>query len=69
MPDEMSVTEAPVLFVIDEEDEPMLVNYRVKGAYYILDRLFERAQMRVGKKGIVTIYSSKYKKSLWERLF
>lgn len=69
MPDEMSVTEAPVLFVIDEEDEPMLVNYRVKGAYYILDRLFERAQMRVGKKGIVTIYSSKYKRSLWERLF
>ncbi len=69
MPEEMSVTEAPVLFVIDDHDEPMLVNYRVKGAYYILDRLIERAQMRVGKKGIVTIYSSKYKRSLWERLF
>ena len=69
MPEEMSVTEAPVLFIIDEEDEPMLVNYRVKGAYYIIDRLFLRAQMRVGKRGIVTIYSNKYKRSLWERLF
>lgn len=69
MPEEMSVTEAPVLFVIDENDEPMLVNYRVKGAYYILDRLILRAQMRVGKEGIVTIYSKKYKRSLWERLF
>lgn len=69
MPQKMSVTEAPVLFVIDDESEPMLVNYRVKGAYYIIDRLIMRAQMRVGKSAIVSIYSDEYKKSLFERIF
>lgn len=69
MPEEMSVAEAPVLFVIDEHGEAMLVNYRVKGAYYILDRLIDRAQMRVGKKGIISIYSKNHKPSLFERLF
>ncbi|NBW42184.1 hypothetical protein EBR25_14525, partial [bacterium] len=69
MPNEMSVAEAPVLFLIDEHGEPMLVNYRVKGVYYIVDRLFQRAQMRVGKEGIVSIYSKGYEPSLFERLF
>jgi type IV secretion system protein VirB9 len=48
MPKELRVYEAPTLFILDEDSEPMLVNYRVKGDYYIVDRLFDQAELRVG---------------------
>jgi P-type conjugative transfer protein TrbG len=56
MPPSMRTSEAPALFVMEDEQEPMLVNYRLKGDYYIVDRLFGRAQLRVGKKNAVDIY-------------
>lgn len=68
MPNKMRVTESPALFVLDEDKEPVLVNYRVKGDYYILDRLFDRAEMRVGKNDIVKI-TIKGKRNFFERLF
>ncbi len=40
--------EAPVLFVI-ERGEAQIVNYRVKDTLYIVDRLFEQAELRLGK--------------------
>ena len=40
--------EAPPLFVIGSTGEPALVNYRVKGTYYIVDRLFAAAELRLG---------------------
>ena len=43
--------EAPALFVMEGSD-PLLVNYRVKGDFYIVDRLFERAQLRIGKQAV-----------------
>lgn len=42
--------EAPPLFVIGNNDDTQLVNYRVKGRYYIVDRLFARAELRLGEK-------------------
>ena len=70
MPPAMAVSEAPALFLIeDEEKEPVLVNYRVKGSYYVLDRLFLRAELRAGKNKPVVIYSSRKPRTLWERLF
>lgn len=42
--------EAPPLFVVSSEGETQLVNYRVKGRYYIVDRLFARAELRLGEK-------------------
>ena len=42
-----------------EGDTPLLVNYRVKGDYYIVDRLFEHAQLRVGSRSAVDIYRDK----------
>jgi len=30
--------------------ETALVNYRVKGRYYVVDRLFEEAELRLGEK-------------------
>ncbi|HYH70075.1 MAG TPA: P-type conjugative transfer protein TrbG [Methyloceanibacter sp.] len=40
--------EAPPLFVLDERGGAALVNYRVSGRYYVVDRLFARAELRLG---------------------
>ena len=40
--------EAPPLFVIGDSGEPALVNYRVRGTYYVVDRLFAAAELRLG---------------------
>jgi type IV secretion system protein VirB9 len=42
--------EAPPLFVRAAGGEPGLVNYRVRGRYYIVDRLFAEAELRLGEK-------------------
>jgi P-type conjugative transfer protein TrbG len=65
MPDKIKASEAPALFVLDEDDTPMLINYRVKEAYYIVDRIFQRAELKVGEKASVTIYSEKYDRSFF----
>lgn len=41
---------APPLFVTGEGGAPELVNYRVSGRYYVVDRLFDRAELRQGTK-------------------
>jgi type IV secretion system protein VirB9 len=48
-PDNLGTTSAPPLFIVGSDNEADLVNYRVKGHFYIVDRLFDRAQLRVGK--------------------
>lgn len=42
--------EAPPLFIVGEDGRADLVNYRQKGRYYIVDRLFVRAELRLGAK-------------------
>jgi type IV secretion system protein VirB9 len=42
--------EMPPLFVIGPAGGSELVNYRVKGNYYIVDRLFAAAELRLGDK-------------------
>jgi P-type conjugative transfer protein TrbG len=42
--------EAPVLFVLSGGNDVQIVNYRVKNDYYVVDRLFDRAELRVGQK-------------------
>ncbi len=54
MSPDMQNTEAPAIFVM-EGKTPMLVNYRVKHSLYIVDRLFDRAQLRIGPKTAVDI--------------
>lgn len=46
----LAQNEAPPLFVTGSGGEPELVNYRVSGRFYIVDRLFERAELRHGTK-------------------
>jgi len=40
--------EAPPLFVVGPDGDSQLVNYRVRGNYYIVDRLFAAAELRLG---------------------
>lgn len=42
--------EAPAFFVLDATNQIQIVNVRVKNEYYIVDRLFERAELRVGQQ-------------------
>lgn len=54
MSPEMQSYEAPAIFVM-EGKTPTLVNYRVKHSIYIVDRLFDKAQLRIGPKTAVDI--------------
>lgn len=47
MPEAMKTLEAPPLFVIGDEG-PELTNYRVVGKYYVVDRLFTKAELKLG---------------------
>jgi len=50
-PKALAVSEAPPLFLTDEKGKQgKLVNYRVNGDYYIVDRLFAAAELRLGEK-------------------
>lgn len=60
----IAVGEAPPLFVIGEDGEASLVNYRVAGRYYVVDRLFGAAELRLGgkKQQVVRISSARPKR-------
>ena len=47
-PSGLAQSEAPPLFVIGPDAKPALVNYRVRGTTYIVDRLFAAAELRLG---------------------
>ena len=42
--------EAPPLFVVGHDGGTELVNYRMRGHYYVVDRLFAAAELRLGNK-------------------
>jgi|UPI000689944D P-type conjugative transfer protein TrbG len=48
MPETMQSSEAPALVLLNKSDDSELVNYRVKGSYYIVDKLFDRAALIIG---------------------
>ena len=45
---DITTGDMPPLFVIGSSGEAELVNYRVQGRYMIVDRLFERGELRLG---------------------
>ena len=49
-PPSLAVGEAPPLFVIGAKGEAQLVNYRVSGRFYVVNRLFDAAELRLGEK-------------------
>lgn len=54
---DLATGEAPPLFVIGHGGEAELVNYRQRGRFYVVDRLFEVAELRLGasKQQVVRI--------------
>ncbi|RYY28767.1 MAG: P-type conjugative transfer protein TrbG [Sphingomonadales bacterium] len=49
-PADLGTGEAPPLFVLGDTGEAELVNYRIAGRYYVVDRLFAAAELRLGAK-------------------
>ncbi|MBN8815215.1 MAG: TrbG/VirB9 family P-type conjugative transfer protein [Sphingomonas sp.] len=50
LPAGLGSTDAPPLFVTGDKGAAELVNFRLRGRYYIVDRLFDVAEMRLGTK-------------------
>jgi type IV secretion system protein TrbG len=59
MPSGIGQGEAPPLFVIGPEGDGQLVNYRVRQNYYIVDRLFAAAELRIGGEHQQTVRISR----------
>jgi type IV secretion system protein VirB9 len=49
-PASLVVGEAPPIFLLGAKGEAQLVNYRVKGRFYVVDRIFDVAELRLGTK-------------------
>jgi type IV secretion system protein VirB9 len=49
-PPALGVGEAPPLFVTGQDGRVELVNYRQRGRYYVVDRLFAAAELRLGER-------------------
>lgn len=49
-PTRLDQGEAPPLFVVGRDGKSQLVNYRMRENYYIVDRLFALAELRLGEK-------------------
>jgi type IV secretion system protein VirB9 len=49
-PPELQADEAPALFVIAADGQSQMVNYRQQGGLMVVDRVFDRAELRLGDK-------------------
>ena len=49
-PDSLSASEAPALFIVGASGSVQLVNYRQQGGLWVVDRVFDRAELRVGDR-------------------
>ena len=49
-PANLGASEAPPLFLVGPKDQAQLVNYRLLGGYYVVDRLIDVAELRLGEK-------------------
>jgi type IV secretion system protein VirB9 len=49
-PATIGVDEAPPLFLIGTDGTAELVNYRMRGRFYVVDRIFDVAELRLGTK-------------------
>ena len=49
-PATLAVGEAPPLFLVDGKGVAQLVNYRLRGRFYVVDRIFDAAELRLGTK-------------------
>ena len=59
MPEDIATTDMPPLFVLGEDGDAELVNYRVRGNYYVVDRLFRAAELRLGERNQTVVRISR----------
>ena len=50
MPESSKNREIPSLYVLSDENDVQLANYRFLNGYFIVDRIFHKAEMRLGQK-------------------
>ena len=50
MPAGLATMDAPPLFILGASGDAELVNYRLRGNYYIVDHLFRAAELRIGER-------------------
>lgn len=56
LPASIASSEAPPLFLVDRTGGTQLVNYRLRGHYYVVDRLFDAAELRIGGKDAARVH-------------
>lgn len=49
-PANLGSVEAPPLFIVTPQDSLALVQFRIKGRYYVIDQIFNRAELRLGQE-------------------
>jgi type IV secretion system protein VirB9 len=49
-PASLASSEAPPLFLVGADGKAELVNYRLSGRFYVVDRIFDAAELRLGLK-------------------
>lgn len=54
-PASLANNEAPPLFLVGPDGKAELVNYRLSGRFYIVDRIFDAAELRLGLKRQQTV--------------
>jgi len=47
---DLQIDETPALFVVAPDGEAQMVNYRQSGGLFIVDRVFDRAELRLGDR-------------------
>ena len=62
MPDNIMATDMPPLFVLGEDGDAELVNYRVRSNYYVVDRLFRAAELRLGTNNQTVVRISRHER-------
>lgn len=62
MPENIMATDMPPLFVLGEDGDAELVNYRVRSNYYVVDRLFRAAELRLGTSNQTVVRISRHKR-------
>ena len=62
MPENIMATDMPPLFVLGEDGDAELVNYRVRSNYYVVDRLFRAAELRLGTSNQTIVRISRHER-------
>ena len=58
---DLGTTRAPVLYVLSSDGDTEIVNYRVRGNFYVIDRLVDAVELRMGTKSQQIVRITRHK--------